>query len=317
VREYTWKVSEELIHKPVLLAEVLQALQPHSGGRYIDATLGGLGHARAILEASHPDGLLFGCDWDPEVVQRAATELVQFAGRFEVRHSDFADLATWIPPASCEGALFDLGISSLQLDRADRGFTFQQDGPLDMRLNRDEPGTAADLLNELSEAELAKIFWEYGQERESRRFARAIIRARQVRRLETTRQLAELIERLSPRRGQARHPATQVFQAVRIAVNHEWKSLKSGLAAALSRLKRGGRIAVITFHSGEDRIVKEFGRAKSRDYSFEGDVDDPALRRPAIPELKWVNRKAIHPSAAEVQANPRARSAQLRIMEKL
>src|SRR5262249_10565504 len=153
--------------------------------------------------------------------------------------------------------------------KAERGFSFQQEGPLDMRLNRQEATTAADLVNQLSESELQKIFRRFGEERESRRFARAIVRARQARPIETTRQLAELVERLSPRRGQARHPATQMYQALRIAVNDEWNSLKSGLAAALSRLKTGGRLAVISFHSGEDRIVKEWAREKARDYTFD------------------------------------------------
>jgi 16S rRNA (cytosine1402-N4)-methyltransferase len=310
-------VSEELIHKPVLLAEVLEALQPHTGGRYIDATLGGGSHARAILEASSPDGFLYGCDRDAEAIRYAQEQLAPYSGRFELRQMNFSELDTWISPASCDGALMDLGISSLQLDKAERGFSFQQDGELDMRVNREEATTAADLVNQLSEAELTKIFQEYGQERESRRFARAIVKARQVRPFVTTRQLAELIERLHPRRGQRRHPATQMYQALRIAVNNEWKSLESGLAAAWSRLSRGGRLVTISFNSGEERIVKAWGREKSRDYTFDGEIDDPLLRRPAVPELKWVHRKAIHPTDAEVAQNPRARSAQLRVMEKL
>jgi 16S rRNA (cytosine1402-N4)-methyltransferase len=217
----------------------------------------------------------------------------------------------------CHEALFDLGVSSAQLDQADRGFSFQQEGPLDMRMDPRAGETAADLVNGLSETELARIFWEFGEETQSRRFAKAIVKARQARGLETTRHLAELIERLSPRRGQARHPATQVFQALRIAVNNETNSLKSGLAAALSILKPSGRMAVITFHSLEDRIVKKFGREKTRDYTFDGEVDVPELRRPVAPSLKWVTRKAIRPSAAEVAGNPRARSAQLRVLEKL
>jgi 16S rRNA (cytosine1402-N4)-methyltransferase len=208
-------------------------------------------------------------------------------------------------------------VSSAQLDQADRGFSFQREGALDMRMDPRDGTTAADLVNELGEAELARIFWEFGDEAQSRRFAKAIVKARQARRIETTRQLAELIEGLSPRRGQARHPATQVFQALRIAVNDETNSLKSGLAAALSSLKPAGRLAVITFHSLEDRMVKEFGRENARDYTFDGPIDVPELRRPARPALRWVTRKAIRPSEAEMKANPRARSAQLRVMEKL
>ena len=307
----------EFIHKPVLLTEVLQALQPRSGGRYADGTIGGANHSLAILEASSPDGWLYGCDRDATAIAAAAATLARFSGRFELRQMNFSELATWIPRESCDGALLDLGVSSAQLDQAGRGFSFQQTGPLDMRMDPRDSATAADLVNGLSEAELARIFFQYGQEPQGRRFAKAIVKERQAREFETTRQLSVLIERLSPRRGQARHPATLVFQALRIAVNDEWNSLRSGLAAALSILKPGGRLAVITFHSGEDRIVKEFGRQRARDYAFDGPMDLPELRRPAQPQLKWIYRKAIRPSDAEVKGNPRARSAQLRVMEKL
>ena len=307
----------ESIHKPVLLAEVLEALQPRTAERFLDLTLGGAHHAAAILEASSPDGFLYGCDRDPEAIKHAKSFLAPYAGRFELRQMNFSEIGSWIPPASCAGIIMDLGISSDQLAQPERGFSFQTDGPLDMRMNPAEGVTATDLVNELSEAELARIFWDYGQEADSRRIARAIVKARKVRRLETTRQLSELIERVSPRRGQARHPATQVFQALRIETNSEVKSLKSGLAAACSALKPTGRLAVITFHSLEDRVVKAFGREKARDYTFEGEIDVPALRRAAVPQMKWVNTKAIRPSEAEVASNPRARSAQLRVLEKL
>ncbi|MCX6912003.1 MAG: 16S rRNA (cytosine(1402)-N(4))-methyltransferase RsmH, partial [Verrucomicrobia bacterium] len=165
--------------------------------------------------------------------------------------------------------------------------------------------------------ELARIFWELGGERDSRRFARAIVREREHRQFETTRQLAELIERLAPRNGRKTHPATKVFQAIRIAVNDEVSSLQQGLVVALSILKSGGRLAMITFHSLEDRIVKDFGRARALDYTFAGEMDIPELREPRVPELKWVQRKAIKPSEAEMAANPRSRSAQLRVMEKM
>jgi 16S rRNA (cytosine1402-N4)-methyltransferase len=213
--------------------------------------------------------------------------------------------------------VLDLGVSSPQLDEPERGFSFQQEGPLDMRMDDRDSLTAADLVNGLGESELAQVLSDLGEEPQARRFARAIVRERQVHRLETTGQLARLIERLAPRRGKKRHPATRVFQALRARVNNEGNSLGSGLAAALSILKPGGRLAVITFHSGEDRMVKAFGREKARDYTFEGPVDVPALRRPRAPELKWVQRKAIQPSDEEVAGNPRARSAQLRVMEKL
>ena len=307
----------EFIHKAVLLSESLAALNPRAGGRYIDATVGGGGHARAILEASSPDGWLYGCDRDPAALEAASQSLSAFRGRFELRLMNFSELATWIPAESCDGALLDLGVSSAQLDQAQRGFSFQHDGPLDMRMDPRHGTTAADLVNGLGEAELTRIFFQFGEEPQGKRFAKAIVQARAARRFETTRQLAEFIERLAPRRGQARHPATLVFQALRIAVNDEWSSLRSGLAAAWSRLKIGGRLAVITFHSAEDRLVKEFGRTEARDYTFEGTVDVPELRRPKVPQLRWVERKAIRPQVSEIRDNPRARSAQLRVMERI
>ena len=222
-----------------------------------------------------------------------------------------------LPPESCDGLLLDLGVSSPQLDSAERGFSFQQDGPLDMRLDTRQELTAAELVNGLGADELAKIFWEWGDEPDSRRFARAIVNDREQRPFTTTRQLAGLIERLAPRHGRRTHPATKVFQALRMAVNDELGSLRRGLAAGLRVLKPGGRMVIITFQSLEDRAVKEFGRERARDYGFSGPVDVPELRRPRQPELRWVQRKAVKPGAAELAENPRSRSAQLRAMEKL
>ena len=307
----------EYTHRPVMMAEVLAALRPEPGGRYVDGTIGGGGHAAAILAASSPSGWLYGCDRDGAAVEAAGRRLAEFSGRFEIRQGSFAELAEWVPPNSCDGVLLDLGISSLQLDEAERGLSFQRDGPLDMRMDRRQAVTAASLVNGASAEELAKIFWELGGERNARRFARAIAQEREHRQFETTRQLAELIERLAPRHGRQTHPATKVFQAIRMAVNDEVGSLQRGLAAALKILKSGGRLAVITFHSLEDRIVKDFGRARARDYTFTGGMDVPELREPRAPELKWVQRKAIKPSQAEVAANPRSRSAQLRVMQKV
>jgi 16S rRNA (cytosine1402-N4)-methyltransferase len=308
----------EFIHKPVMVAEVLGALKPRPDGRYADGTLGGAGHAASILAASSPTGWLFGCDRDGAAVEAAKKRLAEkFAGRFEVRRGNFSEMADWIPAASCDGVILDLGVSSPQLDLPERGFSFQQDGPLDMRMDDRQPQTAADLVNDLSAEELAKIFWEFGDERDSRRFAKAIVHDRAQRKFETTKQLAELIERLAPRRGKKSHPATKVFQALRIAVNDEIGSLKRGLEAAVKILKPGGRLAVITFHSLEDRVVKEFGREKTRDYTFSGEVDVPELRKPIVPEMKWVSRKAVQPSEIELKENPRSRSAQLRILGKI
>jgi 16S rRNA (cytosine1402-N4)-methyltransferase len=260
---------------------------------------------------------LYGCDRDGAAVEAAESRLAEFYGRFEIRQGNFADLAEWVPANSCDGVLLDLGVSSPQLDEAGRGFSFQQDGPLDMRMDVRQAVTAATLVNEKIAEELAKIFWELGGDRNARRFARAIAQEREHRLFGTTRQLAELIERLAPRRGRATHPATRVFQALRMAVNDEVGSLQRGLVGALKILKSSGRLAVITFHSLEDRIVKDFGRARARDYTFTGGMDVPELREPRAPELRWVQRKAIQPSEAEVASNPRSRSAQLRVMEKI
>jgi 16S rRNA (cytosine1402-N4)-methyltransferase len=308
----------EFIHKPVMAAEVLAALKPRPNGRYADGTLGGAGHAASILAASSPTGWLSGCDRDGVAVETAKSRLAEkFAGRFEIRRGNFSELADWIPAVSCDGVLLDLGVSSPQLDSAERGFSFQNDGPLDMRMDDRQTQTAADLVNDLGADELAKIFWEFGDERDSRRFSKAIVHDRAQRKFETTKQLAELIERLAPRNGKKSHPATKVFQALRIAVNDEIGSLKRGLAAAVEILRPGGRLAVITFHSLEDRVVKEFGRERTRDYTFSGAVDVPELRTPCVPELKWVSRKAILPGEDELKENPRSRSAQLRVLEKI
>jgi 16S rRNA (cytosine1402-N4)-methyltransferase len=306
----------DFVHKPVMMAEVLSALGPEAGGRFADGTVGGAGHAAAILAATSPTGWLFGCDRDGAAVETAKRRLAPYVGRFELRQGNFAELADWLPAGSCDGVLLDLGVSSPQLEQAGRGFSFQQDGPLDMRMDQRQALTAADLVNQSGIEELARLFWELGGERDSRRLARAIGRERESRRLETTLQLAELIERVAPRQGKKSHPATKVFQALRMGVNDELGSLQKGLAGALRILKPGGRLAVITFHSVEDRIVKDFGRARARDYTFTGGVDVPELREPRAPELKLVTRKALRPGAAELAGNPRSRSAQLRVMER-
>jgi 16S rRNA (cytosine1402-N4)-methyltransferase len=301
-----------------MAAEVLAALKPQPAGRYADGTLGGAGHAAQLLAASSPTGWLSGCDRDGVAVEAAQKRLAEkFAGRFEVRRGNFSEMAGWIPAASCNGVLLDLGVSSPQLDSAERGFSFQNDGPLDMRMDDRQKLTAADLVNDLEAEKLAEIFWEFGDERDSRRFARAIVHDRTLRKFQTTRQLADLIERLAPRHGKKSHPATKVFQALRVAVNDEIGSLKRGLDAAVKILWPGGRLAVITFHSLEDRVVKAFGRERTRDYTFPGKVDVPELRSPRVPELKWISRKAILPGEAELNENPRSRSAQLRVLERI
>jgi 16S rRNA (cytosine1402-N4)-methyltransferase len=269
------------------------------------------------LAASSPNGWLSGCDRDGDAVEAARARLEKFAGRFEIRQGNLAGLTEWVQPGSCDGILFDLGVSSPQLDQAERGFSFQQNGPLDMRMDRGQAMKASDLVNEADEKELARIFWEWGDERESRRFAREIVRKRLEARIETTEALADLISRLSPRHGRKAHPATKVFQALRIAVNSELVFLRQGLEGAVTLLKPGGRLAVITFHSLEDRIVKKFCREQSREYTLPGGVDVPELRQPRQPPMRWLSRKAIKAEEAEQAANPRSRSAQLRVLERL
>jgi 16S rRNA (cytosine1402-N4)-methyltransferase len=300
-----------------MLTEVLSALRLRPGDRAADGTIGGAGHAEAILDATSPDGWLYGCDRDGAAIEAANRRLARFAGRFELRRGNFDELAKWIPGSCCDGVLLDLGVSSPQLDVAERGFSFQLSGPLDMRMDNRQSTTAANLVNSLDAEELSKIFWRLGGERDARRFARKLVVERDYRPFETTDQLAGFIEGLAPRRGRKTHPATKIFQALRMAVNDELGSLERGLTGALNILKSGGRLVVITFHSLEDRLVKDFGRARARDYDFPGEVDVPELRVPRTPELKLVTRKAMQPSDVEVAQNPRSRSAQMRVMEKV
>lgn len=305
-------------HTPVLLREVVTGLQPRDGGRYVDMTVGGGNHAAAILEASAPGGWLLGVDCDPTALAACRVRLAPFAGRFELREGTFDRLGEWVEPGSCDGVVADLGVSSPQLETPERGFSFQQDGPLDMRLRPGIGRTAADLVNQLAEAELARLFAELGDEPRARLIARALVRERARAPLRTTRQLAGLIERLVPRSGRATHPATRVFLALRLAVNDELGVLERGLAAAWRVLRRGGRLAVITFHGGEVRVVRRFMREGERPYTLPaGQSDVPESRQPQPARLRRVTRRAVRPAAAEVAANPRARSAQLWLLEKL
>lgn len=304
-------------HQPVLLEEVLERLQLRPGAVVADGTLGGAGHAVAMLQATSPNGFLFGCDRDGVAVETAVGRLAGFVGRFEVRRGHYAELADWVSAGSCDAVLLDLGVSSYQLDTAERGFSFSHDGPLDMRMDDRQSLTAETLVNELDATALAKVFWEYGDEVQSRRMAARIVQARVARRIRTTGELAALIEQVAPRRGRRTHPATKVFQALRIAVNDELAGVRAGLAAALVLLKPGGRLAVISFQSLEDREVKKFGRERSAEFAWDAGAMRPDWSRPQQPELRVVTPKAIKPGAVELQDNPRSRSAQLRVFEKL
>ncbi len=302
-------------HQPVLFQEIIHALQPRQGGRYVDGTLGAGGHARGILEACAPDGQLLGLDVDPQALEIARKTLAPYEGRFHLAQASYTTLAAQLQRlgwSAVDGILLDLGASSMQFDTPQRGFSFQYDAPLDMRFDPRTPRTAADIVNQYSERELADLIYEYGEERDARKIARAIVRARP---LHTTRQLVAVIEAVSPRRGRHLHPATRTFQALRIAVNDELEAVKAVLPQAVAGLRSGGRLAVISFHSLEDRIVKEFFREQSRDL-----INPPYERiyeqeRKAI--LKEITRKPITPSEEEMRSNPRARSAKLRVAEKI
>lgn len=308
----------KFVHTPVLLREVLEGLQPRAGGRYVDMTVGGGGHAAAILEASAPDGTLLGVDRDPAALAVARQRLARYGDRVELREGAFDRLGEWVVPGSCDGMVADLGVSSPQLETPERGFSFQYEGPLDMRLAGAGGPTAADLVNRLPVAELARLLAELGDEPRARAIARAIGRARAQAPLLTTRQLADLVARVAPRPGRATHPATRVFLALRLAVNDELGVLERGLIAAWQALRPGGRLAVITFHGGEVRVVRRFIRERERAYELPpGQADVPELRRPCPPRLRRVTRRPVTPGTDEVAANPRARSAQLWLMEKL
>jgi 16S rRNA (cytosine1402-N4)-methyltransferase len=283
----------------------------------VDGTIGGAGHAVGILKEIGDTGWLWGIDRDGAALKAAAERLAPFTGRFELRRGGFDRMAEWVSEEEADGVLLDLGVSSPQLDQAERGFSFQQEGPLDMRMDRDQPLTAADVVNATSVEELGRIFWKYGDEPRARRLARLIGEERQVRPLRTTKELAMLVERGAPRGGSRIHPATRVFQAIRMVVNDEMGQLERGLEAACRVLKPGGRLAVISFQSMEARCVKQFGAVKTRDYDFEGELDVPALRRPRPAAMRWVARRAIVAGEAELAVNPRARSAQLRVLEKV
>jgi len=306
---------EEYIHQSVMVGEVIEALKPRSGGKYVDGTVGGAGHSLAILEASSPNGFLYGCDLDPVAVRVAKTRLAAFEGRWEIREGNFDKIVEWVPAGQCDGVVLDLGVSSALLEDASRGFSFERDGPLDMRFSPMTDITAADAVNNLSEEELENIFRNFGDVKEARRIAREITKVRETGEIKGTLQLAKLVQRASGKIKDT--PVPQVFMALRIYVNDEFGVIERGLDAALKVLKPGGRLAVITFHSGEDRIVKNFGRIKSRDYEVIGEVDLPDFRKFRNPELKIISKKPICPSENEVRKNPRARSAKLRIFEKI
>ncbi len=302
-------------HVPVLYQDIIHALQPRRKGRYVDGTVGAGGHAEGVLRASAPDGLLLGLDVDPQALALARERLAPFGARVILRRASYALLREQLAAVGWEavdGVLLDLGVSSMQVDTPERGFSFRQDGPLDMRFDPRRPRTAADLVNTLPEAELADLLWRYGEERRARQVARAIVQARP---LHTTRQLAEVVARVTRSGRRGMHPATRTFQALRIAVNGELEALEQALPQAVAALRPGGRLAVIAFHSLEDRLVKRFLQRESRDCLCPPEQVVCTCGHRA--SVRLLTRKPLTASPEEVARNPRARSARLRVAEKL
>ena len=301
-------------HTPVLYQNVLSGLNVKPAGRYIDGTVGAGGHATGVLLASNPSGALLGLDRDAAALELAGQNLASFGERAKLRHASFTRLeeeANALGWNTVDGILLDLGLSSMQVDRADRGFSFRLDGPLDMRFDNSQGRTAAELLNGLSEAELADLIWKYGEEKASRRIARAIVKARPI---SSTRELADIVS-IAIRYKEGRiHPATKTFQALRIAVNNELSELAVALDVGLDLLASGGRFVVLAYHSLEDRIVKQRFRTASKDCicppeQRECDCDHP--------RVKLLTKKPIRPDQDELLSNPRSRSVRMRCVEKL
>lgn len=305
-----------VLHKPVMLDAVLGALAPRDGGIYVDGTFGAGGYSRAVLDAA--DCTVWGIDRDPDAVSRGVEMAKSYAGRLNVLSGRFGDMDRVLRDAglqAADGVALDIGVSSMQIDDPARGFSFREDGPLDMRMEK-EGRSAADVVNTLGEKELADIIYKYGEERASRRIARAIVEAREEGPITRTGELAEIIRSVLPRARDGIDPATRTFQALRIFVNEELGELDRGLGAAEGLLKAGGRLAVVSFHSLEDRRVKTFLRERSGSgprghrHMPEATDDGPA------PTFRLLTRRPEKPTEAEIKANPRARSARLRAAER-
>ena len=302
-------------HVPVLYQEVLEILNPVPGGFYVDGTIGAGGHSRGILERSAPDGMLIGFDRDPAALAIAASNLAEFSDRVTLIHSSYQEMVSHLNNRNwhtVDGILIDLGLSSMQLNTPERGFSFRYDAPLDMRFDPTQSFSASDLVNEYTREELAEIIFTYGEEKFSRRIANAIIANRP---LATTKELAELIKGVVPHSRSKIHPATRTFQALRIVVNNELDALEAFLPAALEVLRPGGRLAVIAFHSLEDRIVKRYFRQESRDCICPPEIPICVCENKA--RIKEITRRPIRPEDHEIHENPRARSAKLRAAEKI
>jgi len=306
--------SEGCFHVPVLLRETIAALEPAPGKLFLDGTVGGGGHSLALLEAG---ATVIACDQDPEALEEASTRLADYSDRVRLIESNFADVSERLlemGTPELDGVLLDLGVSSHQLDTAARGFSFMQNGPLDMRMGPQVRRSAADIVNEDSPEELARIFFEYGEEAAGRRIAAQLVKIRHRLSIRTTSDLVDAIESVIPKRG-PKHPATKIFQALRIAVNDELGVLERSLQALSGLVKGGGRMAVITFHSLEDRMVKRYFKSVSQEWIDRPEWDAP--RRNPLHEFRLITGRPVKPSEEEARKNSRARSAKLRVVERI
>lgn len=305
------------MHESVLMHAAVEALAIQPDGVYVDATFGRGGHSREVLSMLGPRGKLLAMDQDPEAIA-FAKQLQKQDSRFQISHSAFSRLADMVQAQGCAGAvngiLFDLGVSSPQLDDAERGFSFMRDGPLDMRMNPGKGLSAAQWINIAKEKDIADVLYKFGEERHSRRMARRIVEFRKDHLIYRTNQLAELVKEANPAWERDKHPATRAFQAIRIHVNKEFDELQQGLQQALDLLTVGGRLVVISFHSLEDRIVKKFMAMQTKGDSYPRDL--PVRQSQLSPRLRTIG-KAIKPGPDEIERNPRARSAVMRIAEKI
>lgn len=303
-------------HETVLLRPAVDALVTDRAGFYVDGTFGRGGHSRLILEVLDKNGRLLATDHDPEAI-RVGRELMQQDVRFDIRQCSFSEIDSVVSELGLEGQvngiLLDLGVSSPQLDDAERGFSFTHDGPLDMRMNPQQGQSAAEWIASAAEEDIANVIYEFGEERYSRRIARAIVRERALQPITRTLQLAEIVKQANPAWEKHKHPATRAFQAIRIFINRELESLERLLSQAVALLAPGGRLVIISFHSLEDRLVKQFIQRQSKGDDFPRDL--PVMMSAIKPALKKMG-KAIKASAQEVEHNPRARSAVMRIAEK-
>ena len=302
-------------HIPVMLEACMRLMDPQPGGKFADGTLGAGGHSEAILKASSPDGKLISFDLDPVAIAIARERLEPYGDRVRIIQDSYVNLGRYAEENSLDGFIVDLGVSSMQLDRQDRGFSFLQDGPLDMRFSPEQPLTAADLVNQLPEEELARILWLYGEERKSRQIAAMICAERERNKIVTTAQLRDVILSAAGNSREKIHPATRSFQAIRIAVNGELDAVEAVLPAAVKALKPGGRLLVISFHSLEDRIVKNYFKTESKDCLCPPEQPVCTCGHKAV--LRELTRHPVTADDEEIKLNPRARSAKLRAAVKI